>query len=130
MALDFLQVMLQLSETEHFLAVRAFFEAPIQKCPEVLLLGLAQLEPKAGAALLDELLSQLFPLFLLNHANSIQILEALWKVNQSLFIAAVSEVFKKETSSLNLSRVLDITQEIRDSLLPIANCDDYDFSVG
>ena len=30
---------------------------------------------------------------------------------------------------MNLSRVLDITQEIKESLLPIVNCEDYYFAV-
>lgn len=30
---------------------------------------------------------------------------------------------------MNLSRVLDITQEVRESLMPIVNCDDYYFAV-
>lgn len=31
-------------------------------------------------------------------------------------------MFKKENSALNLSRVLDISQEIKDSLKEITNC--------
>jgi CCR4-NOT transcription complex subunit 1 len=30
---------------------------------------------------------------------------------------------------MNLSRVLDITQEVKESLLPIVDCDDYYFAV-
>jgi hypothetical protein len=30
---------------------------------------------------------------------------------------------------MNLSRVLDITQEVRDSLLAIVYCEDYNFAV-
>jgi CCR4-NOT transcription complex subunit 1 len=30
---------------------------------------------------------------------------------------------------MNLSKVLDITQEIRDSLIPIVSCNDYSFGV-
>jgi hypothetical protein len=51
-------------------------------------------------------------------------------------ISAISEVFRKENSFLNLSRVLyflfqvlDITQEIKDSLLSIVNSKDNEFSV-
>lgn len=44
-------------------------------------------------------------------------------------INSISEVFKGENKAINLSRVLDITQEIKDSLLPIVNCSDIGFSV-
>jgi hypothetical protein len=30
---------------------------------------------------------------------------------------------------MNLSRVLDITQEVKDSLIPIVYCEDYNFAV-
>ena len=30
---------------------------------------------------------------------------------------------------MNLSRVLDITQEVKQSLIPIVYCEDYDFAV-
>lgn len=30
---------------------------------------------------------------------------------------------------MNLSRVLDITQEVKESLIPIVNCEDYYFAV-
>lgn len=30
---------------------------------------------------------------------------------------------------MNLSRVLDITQEVRDSLIPIVYCEDYNFAL-
>jgi len=50
-----------------------------------------------------------------------------------MFISAICELYrrenKKESSSLNLSRVLDITQQIKGSQHPITNCHDYNFSV-
>lgn len=41
----------------------------------------------------------------------------------------MSELYKKDPTQLNLSRVIDITQEIKDSLLPILNNSEYYFSV-
>lgn len=125
--LELLDLMIYLSETEHYLTIRSMFESPLQKCPDMLIIGLAQIKRKSP--LLDELFSHLFPLYLLNHSNSIPILESLWKLNQALMISAIFELYRKENSSLNLSRVLDITQEIKDSLMPISNCNEYAFSV-
>lgn len=79
---------------------------------------------------MEELLSGLLPIYLTNHATSMEILESLWKLNPKVMIRGFCELFEKDSSSLNLSRVLDISQEIKDSLLPIVNCSDYDFSVG
>jgi len=63
--------------------------------------------------MLDELFSQLFPNYLSNHVNSTQILELIWNYNEKLLISGICELYKKdnkkESSPLNLSRVLDIT---------------------
>ena len=125
--LELLELLINLSETEYYLTIKTLFDSPLQKCPDMLIVGLAQI--KRRSSLLDELFSHLFPLYLLNHSNSIPILESLWKLNQTLMISAIFELYRKENSSLNLSRVLDITQEIKDSLMPIANCNEYAFSV-
>lgn len=128
-SLDFLEILLELSESDYYVEIRSLFEIPVKLCPHLLLFGLAQLKPKKGAPLLSDLYNQLFPLFLMNHTNSLEIIEAIWKINPSIMIAAISELYKKDSSSLNLSRVLDITQEIKDSLIPIASCKDYNFAV-
>lgn len=65
--------------------------------------------------------------------NSINILESIWRHNEELLISAICELYKrenkKENTSLNLSRVLDITQNIPDSLIKLSNWSDYNFSV-
>lgn len=131
--LDLLELLIELSDSEFYVEIRQLFEYPIQKCPDILIVGLTQIQPSNGGAMLDEIFSQLFPNYLTNHANSIQILEQIWKTNSELLISAICELYKrenkKENTSLNLSRVLDITQSIQDSLLPLANWNDYQFSV-
>jgi len=82
-----------------------------------------------GYPLLDLLLGQLLPLYLSNHASSMEILEAIWKFNYKVMIQAFSELYRKDNSSLNLSRALDICQELKNSLLTVVNCKDYSFSV-
>lgn len=127
--LDFLELLVELSESEVYTEIRTLFDLPILRCPDLLILGLVQIKPKTGMPLLDELLSHLLPLYLSNHASSMEILEAIWRINPQVMISAFSELYKRDNSSLNLSRVLDISQEIKDSLLPIVNCRDYSFSV-
>lgn len=57
------------------------------------------------------------------------IIESIWKNNEELLISAICELYKKENkkenTSLNLSRVLDITQNIPDSLIKVANWGDF-----
>ena len=67
--------------------------------------------------MLNELFSQLFPIYLGNHTTHIKLLENLWETNEDLVISGICELYKtenkKENSCLNLSKVLDITQNIR-----------------
>lgn len=127
--LEFLEILIEGSETQYFPLIRGLFEIPLSKTPDILIIGLSQIKPKCGQVLLEDLFSSLFPLYLLNHSNSILILEALWRYNEKLMIEAIHSLYRKENSSLNLSRVLDITQEIKDSLIPLTNCNFLNFSV-
>ena len=79
--------------------------------------------------MLDELLSLLLPQFLGNHINSILVLQALWRNNQALMIRSICELCRHDQRIMNLSRVLDITQEVKESLMPIVDCEDYYFAV-
>ena len=79
--------------------------------------------------MLDELLSLLLPQFLGNHNNSILVLQALWRNNQDLMIRSICELCRHDQRIMNLSRVLDITQEVKESLMPIVDCEDYYFAV-
>lgn len=46
-----------------------------------------------------------------------------------MMIRSICEICTPDHKVLNLHRVLDITQEIKDSLLKIVYCPDYDFAV-
>lgn len=60
-------------------------------------------------------------------------LESIWKNNEDLLISAICELYnrenRRENSSLNLSRVLDITQSIPELLIKLVNWNDFNFSV-
>lgn len=115
------------------MVIHDLFEISITKFPDILIVALSQLKPKKGSNLLDEVFSQLFPNYLTNHNNSIAILEVIWKNNEELLISAISEMYmkemKKENVSLNLSKVLDISQYLKDFLIKLTNCNNYSFSV-
>jgi CCR4-NOT transcription complex subunit 1 len=128
------QLLVELSEHgESYEAVHELFQFPIKSCPEILVVALAQIRPKQGGAILDDLYSELLPNYFSNHANSIPIIESIWKHNEDLFISAVCELCKKdskkENTTLNFSRVLDITQSINNSLIALAYANDHAFSV-
>ena len=108
------------------------FDIPINKYPELLVMTLAEIRPTRGQPMLDEIFSQIFPTYLHNHSNNIRLLESLWDANQDLVISCICELYKNESkkeNSLNLSRVLDIAQVIKESLIPLTNWNDYQFAV-
>jgi CCR4-NOT transcription complex subunit 1 len=86
-------------------------------------------KPSCGQVMLDEILSILMPVFLGNHVNSSIVLGNLFTLNQPLFIRGICELCKHDQRLMNLSRVLDITQEVRESLIKIVYCEDYNFAV-
>jgi hypothetical protein len=129
LSVDLVERLIMLSDTHYFHKVRSLFEAPLKQAPEYLLLTLSLCKPSRGIFLLDELLSLLLPQFLGNHINSILVLQALWRNNQALMIRSICELCRHDQRIMNLSRVLDITQEVRESLMPIVDCEDYYFAV-
>ena len=44
-------------------------------------------------------------------------------------IRGICELCRHDQRIMNLSRVLDITQEVKESLIPIVDCEDYFFAV-
>lgn len=129
-SVDLVERLVILSESPGlFVRVRKTFEHPIKQLPEYLLLSLSLAKPSVGNVLIDELLSILLPLFLGDHVNSSVVLQQLFKSNHSLFIRGICELCKHDQRLMNLSRVLDITQEVRASLIPIVYCEDYNFAV-
>ena len=129
LSVDLVERLLILSDSHYFTRVRQLFEAPMKQVPEYLLLTISLCKPTRGGLMIDELLSLLLPQFLGNHANSIITLQALWRNNQALMIRAICELCRHDQRIMNLSRVLDITQEVKESLMPIVDCEDYYFAV-
>ena len=57
-------------------------------------------------------------------------LKKLWELNKDLMIRAICELCHPNQKVINLSRVLDITQEVvKDSMLKIVYNQDYEFAV-
>lgn len=50
------------------------FEFPLEKCPEILILGLSLLNVTKGEAMANELLNLILPNYLTNNAQSIDLL--------------------------------------------------------
>ena len=128
--IDLVQTLICLSESPYYHRIRTIFDAPIKIIPEYLLLTLLKTKPKIGKFLAEDLYSSLLPIFLVGHSNSIPILTEIWNTDKKLMINGMSELYKKNPKSMNLSRVLDISQSIKNSLLDIiTSTKDYNFAL-
>lgn len=128
--IDLVQTLVTLSDSPYYYRVRSMFDAPIKFIPEYLLLTLIKTKTKSGKFLVEELYSQLLPTFLTGHVNSIPVLTEIWNADKTIVINAMSELYKRNSKAMNLSRVLDISQSIKNSLLEIiTTTKDYNFAL-
>ena len=129
--IDLVQTLVNLSDSQHYFRVRQIFETPIKFTPEYLLLTLIKIKTKNGRFLQEDLYSNLLPSFLYGHANSIPILNEVWNADKrKIVVNSITELHKKNPKTMTLSRVLDICQAIKNSLLDILKISkDYEFSL-
>ena len=124
-----LEVLLKLSHGNNYIKVKELFDWPIQNIPEIIALGLMQIEQKPSDFLYDELIQEVLTLFMGNHMNSFSVIEEVWNTNKELVINAIANMYNSSPDLMNLSRILDITQKLKESLLLLVNCNDYKFAV-
>jgi hypothetical protein len=127
---ELVQTLILLSESPFYHRIRSLFDIPIRFIPEYLLLTLIKTKPKTGTYLVEDLYSHLLPTFLTSHVNSVPILIEVWTANKEVMINSMAELYKRNPKSMNLSRVLDISQFIKNSLLEIiTTTKDYNFAL-
>ena len=127
--ISLLEVLLKLSNGNNYIKVKELFDWPIQNIPEIIALGLIQIKQKPSDFLYDELIQEVLTLFLGNHMNSFSVIEEVWNANKELVINAIANMYNSSPDLMNLSRILDITQKLKESLLLLVNCNDYKFAV-
>lgn len=110
--LDLLDVLCQLSERGHASFVRLMLEHPLTQCPEVLLVGIAQIN-SAYNLLQYEVSSTVFPL-MLNDPMKSSIIHLLWQVNPNLVLRGFADA---HTDPGSIYRILNICQELK--ILPL-----------
>ena len=123
------EVLLKLSHGNNYIKVKELFNWPIQNIPEMIALGLIQITKQPNDFLYDELIQEVLNLFLGNHMNSFSVIEEIWNSNKEIVINAIANMYNSSPDLMNLSRILDITQKLKESLLLLVNCSDYKFAV-
>jgi len=128
-SIDLIEALIKLSRGNNYLKIKDIFEWPIANIPEILVIGLSLLKVDPEDFIFEELINEVLPPFLGNHINSIAVLEEVWTYNRELVIKTICTLYKSNPDLMNLSRILDITQKLKDSLIPISSCNDHNFTV-
>lgn len=128
-SLDIVRVLLQLSASEYYTQIRALFLQEVERFPDILLLSLSKLKLAQEPALLEELLKLLLPRLVSPQTSPSVVLKSVWEANPNLVVRAAVEFYEREPNTITLSHLLELTQEIKDSLLIIAASVNHKFAV-
>ncbi|KAI9496644.1 CCR4-Not complex component, Not1-domain-containing protein [Zychaea mexicana] len=107
---EIIGAILDLAETSTSDDVRVLLDRLTLQTPELLLLGLAQLQP-IRSGLHRDLLIKLLSIFLIGHANTSLVISILWRVQPTLLLEGLLDMYKKDPTSV--PRILDIAQEAK-----------------
>ena len=124
----FLEALLNMSETELYISIRALFKIAMENCPELLLCGLATVQP-IGQTLREELFTSMFPPYLVGtHPNSNILLSRLWQLTPQLLVRYLVKSWSEDR--IFLTRALEIIQELKqDSLTAILDVKTFAFAL-
>ncbi|CAH1270308.1 CNOT1 [Branchiostoma lanceolatum] len=119
-SLDLIETLLRLSELGHYDQVKGLFNFPIKHCPDMLVLGLLQVNPN-WHTLRHELISTLMPIFLGSHPNSAIVLHYAWHGQgqspsiRQLVMHSMAEWYMRGEAhdQQRLSRILDVAQDLK-----------------
>jgi len=125
--LDVVSGLLKIASGEYMFKVKSIFDWPINHIAETVLLALMQLP--SDNFLHKELLKEVFPIFLGSHVNSIPVLEDLWSLDQNRFIEVLNFLYTTIPETVNMNKILDLTQKIKDCLIPLVSSNNDYFSI-
>ncbi|KAK6936303.1 CCR4-NOT transcription complex subunit 1, HEAT repeat [Dillenia turbinata] len=109
LSLDLLEVLCKLAERGHAGSVREILTVPLKHSPEVLLLGIAQINT-AYNLLQCEVSSTVFPMIVGNATGGGMLLN-LWDINPKLVLHGFVDMIKIDQN--NMVRIMDICEEIK-----------------
>ncbi|KAL2892492.1 CCR4-NOT transcription complex subunit 1 [Bienertia sinuspersici] len=109
LCLDLVEVLCQLAERGHAATIQSMLEYPLKHCPDLLLLGVAQIHTTYNL-LQHEVSSIVLPMIIAN-AGSKGVILHLWHINHYLVLRGFADVLANDSDSIH--RILDICQETK-----------------
>jgi len=128
-SLELLETMIELSDSDYYTEIRGLFDLPLEKCPDLLLYSLLEINPRTGIELLNELYTNLVLHYISNYTSSKSIFDIIWKANPQILVNAFAELYNKNDYPISINTILEIIQGIPDSLLTVLNSRDYEFAI-
>ena len=126
---DLLTTLVELSVTEFYTSIKNLFMTEADRFPDIMLISMSTIKPRRGQSLLSDVLSKLLSKFFpLNNSNP-GVLYNLWESNPDLLIKGAIEYYYREPNTITLNHLIDLTQEIKESLLTLAKANDHLFAV-
>jgi len=126
-SLDIIEGILKLCNFKNIHKIKPLFDWPMTNIPENILLALLQI-PK-NDFLYCELLKEVFTIFIGNHINSATVFEDLWSIDHKRFIEVLIFLYRNIPDVVNLNKILDLSQKIKESVIPMVSSDDDNFSI-
>ncbi|XP_059164399.1 CCR4-NOT transcription complex subunit 1-like isoform X2 [Physella acuta] len=136
--LSLVETLLRLSDGGHHAQVVDLFKAPMNKCPDILVLALLQITPQPATVnrLKTDLIANLMPIFLGQHSNSAVILHYAWhhqghsSTIRTLIMHSMAEWYMRGEphDQVRLSRILDVAQDLK-ALSMLLNATPYAFVI-
>lgn len=138
--LDLIETLLHLSESSNYERVLKLFAWPVKNCPDVLILGLLQVQ-STWHTLRNDLVAMLMSLFLNNHPNSMSVLHYAWHGQgqsptiRQLVMQSMADWYLKADKlgdqveqQTRLSRILDVAQDLK-ALSMLLNLPPFSFVI-
>ncbi|KAG2174664.1 hypothetical protein INT44_006928 [Umbelopsis vinacea] len=122
---DLIESVIGFVDTEVHEDAKVFLDILINRSPELVFLGLVEIEPLRNS-LHEDLIARFLILFLSGHANSLLVMTKLWQIAPDLLMTSFIEFYNKDATSI--SRTLDIAQELK--ILPqVLNAKPFSFAI-
>ena len=83
---DLITRLIELSDSKYYLQIRALFDMPMRKYPEIILASLSQVNPRCGNILLEDIFSSSFPEILDNVTTYNKIIGTFFFLTQNILV--------------------------------------------
>lgn len=113
-SLDLIECVIKLADTSVVDDVKVFLEMMVNKSPELVFMGLLQIDPIANKVH-EDLFARLIVYYFTGNASSVFVFTKFWKAKQELFKKNIVELYNNDPTAL--TRILAFVHELK--ILPV-----------